>query len=376
MERKAEFYSIVVNGNVAAMEVPADKILPALKKYGVGREQTVFTLLRGKEQRVYGQDIRLIASDSLGVIEPSAEQKPMPEAEPVQEANPQLSQYTFILGDLKQRASRFHSRAVTSGIVAGVAAFLGGMLYVVGVTIEPTVGINNIAIPPEVAQVFSENETSAYKFETAPLAVVNMIFNTMQPFVVALAMISLGFSAITARWQHFGSSVLILMGVLVTPILLDEIIPSTQSPEADQFFELVEAQDLTKLEGYIASRADVNDKDSTYLLAQVAIAQGVSSPSIGKAAQHLRAGEFTFEVEPRIAYAIESAAHGAGSSALSESSKEYAQSSSATAERLKYVGVLALVAGALAGLYSAVKGLMSLTIRRRLDRISDILTRH
>lgn len=347
MDKKEESYTLFVDGKAKASDIPEAEMGRLMKKYGVDSEQTLSLLLQGVEERVWGQDLRLVSASKSARNQAAR------------------APYDDVLNSLSVRSEYLNSKAIQAGGTAAVAAVIGGILYFSGVLTEPSVHIYAISVPPDIESAFS-NSAFPGAAEQIKQFFEGSVFRGI---AIGTAMVGGLLGIMSGALERMIPPLMIALSPLAVPVVIDATFPD---PEKSAFHEAVTTKDVPALE-LALSRAGISSIDATYVLAQAAIANDGPEKWVIQAAQNLKESNYSFEVDPDVAHVIEMAAAGNDSASLSEASRQHVDSIETTAGMLKTGGAVMFVAAGLIGLLGAGKAGLAAIINRRVRRINKLL---
>ncbi|MBK3467920.1 MULTISPECIES: tellurite resistance protein [Pseudomonas] len=386
-------YTLLVDGKVAAKDVPDAELEKLLANYGARRKEISRGLVAGKTQRVLGQDLKLLTqavghtvhvnaqheqSTTEAIAEPTAPKAPraQPESAPPATAP---TPFDAPLQELISRAKKLRKGTLIYGGTALGLAIFGGVFYALGIAAEPTTAIDQILVPDAIAMAF---QTSGHAGDgigglMGVESVVDSILNsTALKMISAVAMIAgVGLAVITGRLFNIVPALMVGMMPHVMGAFMGILDPGTTS-KPSEFYSAVESKNLPTLQRLLSSREDLDEVAKAYVLAQASVAEGSSSKWVVLTAKNLREGKIkgNFAVPAGIAYAIEATALGQESQSLSDRAEQHRQSALAEANDWKRNSFWALLLAGLFGVIATGHESIAQIIFRRVRRIGELLT--
>ncbi|ELH1552154.1 hypothetical protein [Stutzerimonas stutzeri] len=391
-----QLYTLLVDGKVAAKDVPDAELDKLLANYGARRKEISRGLVAGKTQRVLGQDLKLLRqtvgqtvhvtakheqATTEAIAEPTAPKAPraQPESAPPATAP---TPFDAPLQELISRAKKLRKGTLIYGGTALGLAIFGGVFYALGIAAEPTTAIDQILVPDAIAKAF---QTSGHAGDgigglMGVESVVDSILNsTALKMISAVAMIAgVGLAVITGRLFNIVPALMVGMMPHVMGAFLGILDPGTASTASkpSEFYSAVESKNLPTLQRLLSSREDLDEVARAYVLAQASVASGSSSKWVVLTAKNLREGKIkgNFAVPAGIAYAIEATALGPESPSLSDRAEQHRQSALAEAGNWKRNSFWALLLAGLFGVIATGHESIAQIIFRRVRRIGELLT--
>ncbi|MBA1264897.1 tellurite resistance protein [Pseudomonas aeruginosa] len=395
-EGAPRLYTLLVDGKVAAKDVPDAELEKLLANYGARRKEISRGLVAGKTQRVLGQDLKLLPqavghtvhvtaqheqATTEAIAEPTAPKAPraQPESAPPATAP---TPFDAPLQELILRAKKLRKGTLIYGGTALGLAIFGGVFYALGIAAEPTTAIDQILVPDAIAKAFqaSGHEGGGIGGLMGVESAVDSILNsTALKMISAVAMIAgIGLAVITGRIINIVPAVMIGMMPHVMGAFLGILDPGTTSTASkpSEFYSAVESKNLPTLQRLLSSREDLDEVARAYVLAQASVAGGSSSKWVVLTAKNLREGKIkgNFAVPAGIAYAIEATALGPESPSLSDRAEQHRQSALAEAGNWKRNSFWALLLAGLFGVIATGHESIAQIIFRRVRRIGELLT--
>lgn len=391
-----QLYTLLVDGKVAAKDVPDAELDKLLANYGARRKEISRGLVAGKTQRVLGQDLKLLRqtvgqtvhvtakheqATTEAIAEPTAPKAPRAQPEPA--LSPKApTPFDAPLQELISRAKKLRKGTLIYGGTALGLAIFGGVFYALGIAAEPTTAIDQILVPDAIAKAF---QTSGHAGDgigglMGVESVVDSILNsTALKMISAVAMIAgVGLAVITGRLFNIVPALMVGMMPHVMGAFLGILDPGTASTASkpSEFYSAVESKNLPTLQRLLSSREDLDEVARAYVLAQASVASGSSSKWVVLTAKNLREGKIkgNFAVPAGIAYAIEATALGPESPSLSDRAEQHRQSALAEAGNWKRNSFWALLLAGLFGVIATGHESIAQIIFRRVRRIGELLT--
>jgi len=163
-----QLYTLLVDGKVAAKDVPDAELDKLLANYGARRKELSRGLVAGKTQRVLGQDLKLLRQPVGQTVHVTAkheqasnEAKAEPTAQKTHRAQPEPAlpakaptPFDAPLQELISRAKKLRKGTLIYGGTALGLAVFGGVFYALGIAAEPTTAIDQILVPDAIAKAF------------------------------------------------------------------------------------------------------------------------------------------------------------------------------------------------------------------------------
>jgi len=375
-------FTLQVDGRVAVKDVTEAEMTKLLSDYGVRREETSRALLAGQSQRVLGQMLKLDKSSpeahaSLTAQSEQVTEPPALEGLSKQPGLPAQTPYDASLQELMTRAKKLRKIALIYGSLALGLTAVGGVFYALSVFAEPATSIAHILVPDSLSSEFPSSENGGggisglADVETA----ISDIFESTLFKVISAATFVVGAVASVLQGRIFlivpagavGMMPFVIGGILNGGNLL-------KSPSSE-FSNALESRNLDQLEHLLISGQDSDITAISYVLAQVAVANGSPSKWIMQTAHDLQnlESKVTFTVPADTAYAIQAAAFGDDSESLSDHSKAYRQNALAESGEWNRNSVMALVLAGLFTMLATVHESIAQIIFRRVRRIGDLL---
>jgi len=391
-----QLYTLLVDGKVAAKDVPDAELDKLLANYGARRKEISRGLVAGKTQRVLGQDLKLLRqtvgqtvhvtakheqATTEAIAEPTAPKAPRAQPEPA--LSPKApTPFDAPLQELISRAKKLRKGTLIYGGAALGLAVFGGVFYALGIAAEPTTAIDQILVPDAIAKAFqaSGHEGGGIGGLMGVESAVDSILNsTALKMISAVAMIAgIALAVITGRIFNIVPAVMIGMMPHVMGAFLGILDPGTTSTASkpSEFYSAVESKNLPTLQRLLSSREDLDEVARAYVLAQASVAGGSSSKWVVLTAKNLREGKIKgdFSVPAGIAYAIEATALGPESPSLSDRAEQHRQSALAEASDWKRNSFWALLLAGLFGVIATGHESIAQIIFRRVRRIGELLT--
>ncbi len=391
-----QLYTLLVDGKVAAKDVPDAELDKLLANYGARRKEISRGLVAGKTQRVLGQDLKLLRQPVGQPVHATAkheqasnEAKAESTAPKTHRAQPEPAlpakaptPFDAPLQELISRAKKLRKGTLIYGGTALGLAVFGGVFYALGIAAEPTTAIDQILVPDAIAKAFqaSGHEGGGIGGLMGVESAVDSILNsTALKMISAVAMIAgIGLAVITGRIINIVPAVMIGMMPHVMGAFLGILDPGTTSTASkpSEFYSAVESKNLPTLQRLLSSREDLDEVARAYVLAQASVAGGSSSKWVVLTAKNLREGKIkgNFAVPAGIAYAIEATALGPESPSLSDRAEQHRQSALAAAGNWKRNSFWALLLAGLFGVIATGHESIAQIIFRRVRRIGELLT--
>lgn len=281
------------------------------------------------------------------------------------------------LQDLRVRAQRLHARSSITGLGGVALAIMGAVVFILSLLAEPSAAIDQIEVPSVVAQAFITSQEFHSVFnETSVLPVASVLFSGTTVKAISVVIIAIGLLQTIVRQSIIYTVVPVLAAVALNGLVAILGFDSdVASPRTNQLDAAIESGDLQRVQELFSSH-DLDTVATGYVLAQVALVSGTPSPSLAATAKNLRENKLqgAFNVDPQIAYAIESSALASTEqSELSTIARQYLEDTNRMSELLKIISVVSAgIAAILLVVASACFFLMSL-IMRRVSRITGLL---
>ncbi|MDX3997639.1 hypothetical protein QYP02_31990 [Pseudomonas aeruginosa] len=391
-----QLYTLLVDGKVAAKDVPDAELDKLLANYGARRKEISRGLVAGKTQRVLGQDLKLLRQPVGQPVHATAkheqasnEAKAESTAPKTHRAQPEPAlpakaptPFDAPLQELISRAKKLRKGTLIYGGTALGLAVFGGVFYALGIAAEPTTAIDQILVPDAIAKAFqaSGHEGGGIGGLMGVESAVDSILNsTALKMISAVAMIAgIALAVITGRIFNIVPAVMVGMMPHVMGAFLGILDPGTASTASkpSEFYSAVESKNLPTLQRLLSSREDLDEVARAYVLAQASVASGSSSKWVVLTAKNLREGKIkgNFAVPAGIAYAIEATALGPESPSLSDRAEQHRQSALAEAGNWKRNSFWALLLAGLFGVIATGHESIAQIIFRRVRRIGELLT--
>lgn len=387
-------YTLLVNGRVAAKDVPDAKLAKLLASYGASKKETTRSLVAGLTRRVLGQDLKLLHQGdgqtaektsnhalptTKAVAEPTALIPNRTQTEPDLPARAPKAPTPFDapLQELLMRAKKLRKGTLIFGVSALVLALLGGVLYSVGIAVEPTTTIHHILVPDTVAKAFQSVENAGVGLtSTGNVSIIaEELFGGVAFRVVCLIAMVMGMAFSILAGRYLNAIPYIMVGI--APQLLGTIlgfgdVQTTSKP--NEFASAIESKNLSTLQRLLSSRADIDDVAKAYVLAQASVADGRSTRWVVETVRNLREGknEGSFTVPSSVAYAIEATDLGQDAK-LSDKAEQHRQNALAEARDWKRKSIWALLLAGVLGVVATGHESIAQIIFRRVRRISKLL---
>lgn len=387
-------YTLLVNGRVAAKDVPDAKLAKLLASYGARKKETTRSLVAGLTRRVLGQDLKLLHQADEKTVQITSNQE-QPTIKPVAEptalvpnrthTEPDLparapkspTPFDAALQELTTRAKKLRKGTLIFGATALALAVLGGVLYSVGIAVEPTTTIHQILVPDAVAKAFQSLENAGVGISNlgGVSTVVEELLGGVAFRVGSLIVMVIGmaFSILAGRYINVLPCIMVGLAPQVLGTLLGFSDGQTTS-KPDEFASAIESKNLSTLQRLLSSRADIDDVAKAYVLAQASVADGRSTRWVVETVRNLREGknEGSFTVPSSVAYAIEATDLGQDAK-LSDKAEQHRQNALAEARDWKRKSVWALLLAGVLGVVATGHESIAQIIFRRVRRISKLL---
>lgn len=388
-----QLYTLLVDGKVAAKDVPDAELDKLLANYGARRKEISRGLVAGKTQRVLGQDLKLLRQPVGQLVyvtakheQASNEAKAESTAPKTHRAQPEPAlpakaptPFDAPLHELISRAKKLRKGTLIYGGTALGLAVFGGVFYALGIAAEPTTAIDQILVPDAIAKAFqaSGHEGGGIGgLMGVESALESILDSTLLRVITGLVMLmGIGAAVVTQRVSHIIPAIMIGTMPHVLGAAFGVVDSGTKSSPSE-FYSAVESKNLPTLQRLLSSREDLDEVARAYVLAQASVAGGSSSKWVVLTAKNLREGKIkgAFSVPAGIAYAIEATALGPESPSLSDRAEQHRQSALAKASDWKRNSFWALLLAGLFGVIATGHESIAQIIFRRVRRIGELLT--